>query len=316
MENTALETLVILAAGRGSRFGGAKQFHSFGQLKKTLMEYNICHAIEHGFKKIVFITQQEYEETLFTQVISHLPAQIECKVVFQTVTDIPKGCNLAKFREKPLGTAHALWCARSAIDSRFVVINADDYYGKEAFALVSTMSESYSSALVAYQLAKTLSENGGVNRGICHLSNNNELLKLTEYEDIQRVENRIKGKSGNITNQDIDENTLVSMNFWYFNPQIFPLLTQLLLTTFKPYILQQDSFIFEKTTEKECYLPDVIALLNSNSKYTTKVLTSHDAWFGVTYAADSDNVNNKLTELANRGLFSALSHRKQVENKS
>jgi choline kinase len=320
MTNSKIETLVILAAGRGSRFGGAKQFHPFGKLNKTLMEYNICHANENGFKKVVFITQHAYEEILITKVINHLPTQIESSIVFQNITDLPEECFLTESREKPLGTAHALWCARDAIKSNFVVINADDYYGQHAFKVISAIPKKYSSGIVAYQLAKTLSENGGVNRGICHITENDELLSLAECENIQRVGNKIRGKLSNIhddaklnesNERNIDENTLVSMNFWYFNLQIFPLLKQLLINTFKSNSIQ-----LENIDKKECYLPDVITLLNSNSEYPTKVLTSHDAWFGVTYAADSDNVNNKLTELANRGLFSALSHNQKVENKS
>ncbi|MDG1750840.1 MAG: sugar phosphate nucleotidyltransferase [Thalassotalea sp.] len=303
MTNSKVETLVILAAGRGSRFGGAKQFHPFGRLKKTLMEYNICHAIKNGFKEVVFITQQIHGEQLISQVINHLPTQITSSIVFQNITDLPEGCFLADSREKPLGTAHALWCARDAIKGNFVVINADDYYGQQAFALISAIPENYSSAIVAYQLTKTLSENGGVNRGICQLSENNELLALSECENIQQVDHKIRGELSSITDDiELNENTLVSMNFWYFNQQIFPLLKQLLLNTFKSDSIQLDS-----ADKKECYLPDVIALLNNNGEHPTKVLTSHDAWFGVTYAADSDNVNNKLTGLADRGLFSALS---------
>ena len=311
MSNSKVETLVILAAGRGSRFGGVKQFHPFGRLKKTLMECNICHAIENGFNKIVFITQQAYQAELKEKVINHLPDSIEYEIVFQQFTDLPQGCSLAKSREKPLGTAHALWCARDAIAGHFVVINADDYYGRQAFKLITTEAENYLSAIVAYQLKQTLSENGGVNRGICQLSENIELLELTECEDIQRVGNKISGKISNVIDKDINEDTLVSMNFWYFAPQIFPLLKQLLLNTFtaEDHQLETLSDISNgNADEKECYLPDVIALLNKDGTHPTKVLTSHDAWFGVTYAADSGNVNNKLTELTNRGLFSIYSH--------
>ena len=311
MHNSTVKTLVILAAGRGSRFGGIKQFHPFGRLKKTLMEYNICHAIENGFNKIVFITQQAYEKELKDKVINHLPDNIENKVVFQSSSDLPQGCSLAKSRTKPLGTAHALWCARDVIKGNFVVINADDYYARQAFKLITTEAENHFSAIVAYQLKQTLSENGGVNRGICYLSENNYLLQMRECEDIQRVDNKIIGKVNNISEEDIDENILVSMNFWYFNPQIFPIIQQLLINTFK-----SDPTQLKTSCENECYLPDVIALLKNNHKHSTKVLTSHDAWFGVTYAADSDYVNNKLTELTNRGIFSTIERNMPVENKS
>jgi UTP-glucose-1-phosphate uridylyltransferase len=304
LRNQSVKTLVILAAGRGSRFGGPKQLHQFGILNKTLMEYNICHAIDNGFKKIVFITQKAFEVQLTKQVINKLPSNIQSHLVFQNISDRPKECIISPSRTKPLGTAHALWCARNVIDEGFVVINADDYYGKLAFELITEESENYPLAIVAYQLKQTLSKYGGVNRGICKLTQNNELIDLTEVEDINRINHqKITGKLDNSTYQSFEASCLVSMNFWYFNQQIFLLLKQLLINTFHSM----------ETNENECYLPDVIAVSQRNNQQRAKVLASHDVWFGVTYAADSAYVNQKLTELTNKGLFTSLT--KNIKSK-
>ena len=311
MKNLSETSLVILAAGRGSRFGGAKQFHPFGQLNKTLMSYNICHAIDNGCRHVVFITQANHKDQLIEKVITHLPENIKYSIVFQDNSDLPSECKIASTREKPLGTAHALWCARQVIPGNFCVINADDYYGKQAFKLVSTINNNSSSAMVAYQLKKTLSEFGGVNRGICQLSNNNELLALTECENIRQEGKNIYGETLHNPKQSLTENTLVSMNFWYFDQQIFAILHQLLLNTFSAAQFEQT-----QSNEKECYLPDAIALLKTLGAKPTKVLTSHDEWFGVTYAADSENVNSKLSELTDKGWFESLSETKIIKNKS
>ncbi|MDO6444690.1 sugar phosphate nucleotidyltransferase [Colwellia sp. 1_MG-2023] len=304
MKNLSETSLVILAAGRGSRFGGAKQFHAFGQLNKTLMSYNICHAIDKGCQHIVFITQAKHKEELIEKVINHLPKKVRYNIVFQENDDLPSECKIPRTRKKPLGTAHALWCARQVIPGNFCVINADDYYGKQAFELVTTINHE-SSAMVAYQLKKTLSDFGGVNRGICQLSNDNELFALTECENIHQDGSAIYGETLLNPKLSLTDNTLVSMNFWYFDQQIFPILRQLLLNTFAAKQCDQ-----AQSDEKECYLPDVIALLTTESAKPTKVLTSQDEWFGVTYAADSENVNNKLSELTNKGWFKSLTENK------
>ncbi|WP_353517405.1 sugar phosphate nucleotidyltransferase [Thalassotalea sp. SU-HH00458] len=310
-QNFSTTSLVILAAGRGSRFGGAKQFHSFGRLNKTLMLYNICHAIDNGCQHVVFITQANHQAQLIEKVINHLPDNIENNIVFQENSDLPSECKIAPTRKKPLGTAHALWCAREVLSGNFCVINADDYYGKQAFNLVSTLTQSDSPAMIAYQLIKTLSDYGGVNRGICQLANTHELLTLTECENIRQEGKNIYGETIHHPKQTLAENTLVSMNFWYFDQQIFPILRQLLLNTFDAKELPP-----AQSNEKECYLPDAIALLNTQSAKPTKVLTSHDEWFGVTYAADSENVNSKLSELADKGWFASLSENQIIKNKS
>ena len=298
MLNNTIKTLVILAAGRGSRFGGAKQFAQFGTLKKSLMEYNIYHAIEAGFTHIIFITHQQYQVQLTEQVIKNLPENMSHNVVFQCLKRLPKGCNISPLRTKPLGTAHALWCAKEVINDPFIVINADDYYGEHAFQLVRNIAI-HSSAMVAYRLVKTLSEHGGVNRGLCQLSAESSLNNITEITNIKRTPtHEIVGTFPNNSLKALAEESLISMNFWCLNEHIFPVLTELLLQTFSE----------QSNEDKECYLPDAIALLNTQTAQKTRVLTSHDAWFGVTYAADSPYVNKAITTLINEGKFTHLSN--------
>lgn len=280
-----LTTLVILAAGQGSRFGGPKQFKTFGPKNITLMQYNIEHALQCGFTKIIFIIRAEHQDILQQMVIEQLPKSVETDIVCQTFNNIPNTCLINKNRTKPLGTAHALWCAKAKIKGDFVVINADDYYGKQGFQLVKQPSAS-KTTLVAFQLKNTLSEHGGVNRAICQLSPSNDLLALTEFEDISSTSNGIYGTHNKKDYQQLNETDLVSMNFWRFSPEIFPLIESHLRSTFTDL----------NNLKVECYLPDVVKLQLSKDNTPVRVLTSQDAWFGVTYAADSVVVESALSE--------------------
>ncbi|GLX77825.1 hypothetical protein tinsulaeT_11650 [Thalassotalea insulae] len=294
---TSIKTLVILAAGQGSRFGGAKQFALFGRCEKTLMEYNICHAIDHGFTHLVFISQPKHNQILKQQVLSSLPHSVSYDIVYQDSHDLPTGCHLASTRTKPLGTAHALWCARKSIKGNFAVINADDYYGEQAFQLVQQHGLPNNASLVAYLLKQTLSKHGGVNRGLCQLSAEHKLIAISEIENIHyQAERKLIGTNAKQQTLSLNENALISMNFWCFNLQIFPVLAKLLAETFSA----------PSTDTTECYLPDAVMKLIEQSA-EVDVLTSHDQWFGVTYAADSLSVNQALTALIDKGRFPSLS---------
>ncbi len=293
----SVSTLVILAAGRGTRFGSAKQFALFGRYQKTLMQYNIANAIAQGFDTIVFITQRQHHQQLTELIIEHLPAHITTHIVYQDNTHLPAGCIIAKNRDKPLGTAHALWCAKALIKTSFVVINADDYYGAQAFSLVRTYGIPNPAYMVAYQVTRTLSANGGVNRGLCQLSKEHYLVGVEEITDIRyRAAEQLSGISLDHTEVTLADTALVSMNFWCFNQQIFSIIEHLLVQTFNR----------EDLSERECYLPDAVMQLIHTSPSQVKVLTSQDAWFGVTYAADSALVNAQLSQLIDQGLFTSL----------
>ncbi|WP_085299551.1 sugar phosphate nucleotidyltransferase [Cognaticolwellia mytili] len=292
---TQLNTLVILAAGNGSRFGGAKQFACFGKMQLTLMEYNIHHAMDAGFNHVIFITQNSQKKQLKQEVISRLPRNLSTNIIIQSLDALPENCHISPTRTKPLGTAHALWCAKDVISDNFAVINADDYYGRQAFNILkqqvaSSKNDSYT--MVAYLVQNTLSDHGGVNRGLCEHNDKMQLKKVTEVENIQRSKKDkntvISGKTS-ITQQrvSITNNTLVSMNFWAFNPKIFSAIEQELI----------NQFTLKADDKTECYLPTVIMSQLEQQRANVDVLISEDDWFGVTYSADSVFVDSKINQI-------------------
>lgn len=307
---TQLKTIVILAAGNGTRFGGAKQFACFGTQAKTLMEYNLIHALAAGFNHVVFITQAQQKQLLEQEVISRLPKSLTVDIAIQALTSLPEKCSIPTTRTKPLGTAHALWCAKEFINNPFVVINADDYYGKKAFSLlqqhqaIDAKSQLPQYAMVAYLVQKTLSQHGGVNRGLCKFNQEMQLTKITEIENIHIKSghnNLVISGQDSIKNQSIDlpENSLVSMNLWAFDSSIFSAIEQELIKTLTA----------TSTENIECYLPNVVMSQLNQQQVSVNVLTSDDDWFGVTYAADATWVNHKIDQL----FSSPISSYKQIK---
>ncbi len=293
-----LNTLVILAAGNGSRFGGAKQFACFGKKQLTLMEYNIHHAMDAGFNHVIFITQASQKAQLKQEVIARLPKSLNVEIVIQSFDILPKNCHVPSTRTKPLGTAHALWCAKDNISENFVVINADDYYGQQAFSMLKQQQISRPTSdvahytMVAYLMQNTLSEHGSVNRGLCEYNNKMQLQKVTEIESIQQsifAGNAIISGEISTTKQaiSITDNALVSMNFWAFNPKIFSAIEQKLSNTF--------TVSTDKKTE--CYLPDIVMYQLEKKQVKVDVLQSEDNWFGITYAADSLSVDSQIDRI-------------------
>jgi len=283
-----MTTLVILAAGLGSRFGGNKQFVEFGQQQLTLMEYNIINAADAGFTRIIFVIRPELTDTLTQQVLNRLPKNINYDIAFQTFEHLPKGCSVPQERTKPLGTAHALWCCHHLLDSSFAVINADDYYGKQAFSLLLTQAKltPNNHLMVAFALQNTLSDFGGVNRGLCQLSKNNELQSIQECLHIQQGSNGITGIPQNTAKEiNLDANQLISMNCWYFTTDIITLLAEEIST-----MLNSSANI-----KSECYLPEVVMKQIKAQHKTVSVLASNEQWFGVTYPQDAEQVNQKIS---------------------
>ena len=294
-----LTTLVILAGGNGSRFGGPKQFACFGHLKRTLMEYNIYYAIEAGFSQVVFIIKASHKEQLEREVISMLPEKITVSIAIQTNSMIPQQCYVPSERTTPLGTAHALWCAKEYIKGRFVVVNADDHYGPQAFVQLqywNTHMHSENSnkryAMVAYLIENTLSEHGGVNRGLCEYDSNMHLKHIKEVESIRQIrEGRNSIIRGDIVSTKETINipfcSLISMNCWAFDSYIFPAIEHMLIHT----------FAIDTDEKVECYLPDVVMEQLDKENIDVNILISKDDWFGVTYAKDSVSVENKINQL-------------------
>lgn len=289
-----LKTLIILAAGNGTRFGGPKQLTGFGPLNRPLMDYNIDHAHQAGYRNFIIVCQQQHEPLIKALPLYQYYADSTYQTVVQSNHYLPESASIVIEHSKPLGTAHALWCCHKLINENFTVINGDDYYGAHAFVLLfnANLHNNNQHYLVGYPLKNTLSEHGGVNRGVCTLSSQNQLINISEVTNILRSGNRIISDTTNSRSEFLDENTLVSMNCWSLHPCIISTLASLISRSLAALNVHQ-----------EYYLPDAAMQTIKEDNACIEVLTSHDEWFGVTYAADSDLVHDKLAILTKKGLF-------------
>ena len=278
-------TLLLMAAGSGSRYGKLKQFDELGPKDEFLLEFSIYDAINNGFKHIVLVTKKENKDFLNIYLKQRIPEDIKLNVVIQEINDLPKDSIVNSERVKPWGTAHAVWSARKVIKSSFVIINADDYYGSEAFEqaanYVKNNSNKDSYGLVTYKLGKTLSDFGSVSRGICQVTDNN-LISIKEHIEIHESENKIIDKdSGNTLNYNDD----VSMNFWICNTDIFDYIEGY----FKKFLEDERNL-----NKNEIYLPFVAQEMMSEGLIKIKAIKSDSDWFGVTYFQDKDYAVNAL----------------------
>ena len=291
-------TLFILAAGMGSRFGGLKQITPVGPSGETIIEYSIYDAIRTGFGKVVFVIRESFAEEFKERFDKKLAGKIEVSYVYQELDKLPKGYQVPEGREKPWGTAHAILMGQEAINEPFAALNADDFYGFEAFKamagfLTSSITET-EYAMVGYQLAKTLSDFGTVSRGICVADEKNNLVEITERTKIYKKSNKIfytdeSGKENILTGKE-----KVSMNFWGFKPNIFPHLE-------KAFIEFLDT---QPTTPKsEIYIPSVVFDLIRNQQATVKILDAKSPWFGVTYKEDHPDVVKKIYQMVLQGIY-------------
>ena len=289
--------LVILAAGLGSRYGGLKQTDSVSNNNEAIIDFSIFDAIQAGFKKVVFVVRKEILDLLKTSYTQKLKNLIDIHFVCQETTNIPikfKNNN----RTKPWGTAHALLTAKSMIDDNFCIINADDFYGREAFIkmiefLQKTPNTSTEFAMVGFKVQNTLSKNGTVSRGECTLNANKFLEGIIERTQISYKKDKIVYVE---TNQEyeIKQNTLVSMNFWGFTPMIFTELE----SQFHQFLT--NNYLTEK---EEFYLPTAINFLLENNKASVKVLETNATWMGVTYKEDKEAVITKIMNYKKEGMY-------------
>jgi len=306
-----MSTLVILAAGLGSRFGGNKQLAQFSSAKLTLMECNICHAIDAGFTRVIFIIRPELRTLFAEQVLPKLVNKIDVVFVEQDLNNLPLKLSLPEGRTKPLGTAHAIWCCRNNIDGNFSVINADDYYGNSAFKLLLKNNQDFPEyhLMVAFQLEKTLSEFGGVNRGFCQFDNHNLLQNIDECHDIKWVisdnnQQKITGRLDHKNERcELDPLSLTSMNCWSFTPDIFPALETYIIATINNYYKDNDT---SKVNTFECFLPNVVVRQIAQQKKEVKLLTSSDSWFGLTFSDDIERVEKSISDLHQQQAFTTL----------
>jgi UTP-glucose-1-phosphate uridylyltransferase len=291
-------TLLILAAGMGSRYGGLKQIEPVGPNGETILEYSIFDAIRAGFGKVVFVIRKSFADDFKARFESKLAGKIEIEYVFQEIDKLPEGFSLPEGREKPWGTGHAVLMAKDVIHEPFAAINADDFYGAEAyktianFLLQNTDQSKYS--MVGYQLEKTLSEFGAVSRGICLTDENNFLTKITETHKIRQEDGSIFCADENNENIQLSGNEVVSMNFWGFYPSIFANIENQFIDFLNTNLTMPKS---------EFYIPSVVFEMIKKEKAKVEVLRADSPWFGVTYKDDKPFVIEQIKNLTDAGLY-------------
>jgi NDP-sugar pyrophosphorylase family protein len=297
--NTNTTSLVVLAAGMGSRYGGLKQMDGFGPNGETIIDYSLYDAHRAGFDHVVFIIREHFADAFKAAFEPKLAGKMKTDYVYQELTNIPGTHDIPSGREKPWGTGHAVWVANPVVNGPFAVINADDYYGPESYVTLYNFlngeraNEQY--AVVGYQLANTLSEHGTVNRGVCQADVNGFLKNIEECKNIGRDDNGVISFTDDFGNERIlQPDTPVSMNMWGFYPSYFDYFE----TAFSGFIEQQG-----KELKSEFYIPTLVDMLINTGERQTKILECDAEWFGVTYKEDKEFVSKRLDELIERGVY-------------
>lgn len=294
-------TLLVLAAGMGSRYGSLKQIDPVGPSGETIIDYSIYDAVRAGFGKVVFIIRKSFEQDFKDIFISKLQPYIPVEYVFQEIDNVPEGLSFSPERSKPWGTAHAILMAKDIIHEPFAVINGDDFYGSDAFKTMAdflnslTPDQQTQYSLVGYHVGNTMSENGSVSRGVCQEDANQNLVSVTERTNIQYIDGGIAFQQAE-ESVYLDPETLVSMNFWGFTPEYFKQTESMFI-----------DFVKENSDnlKAEFYIPTAIDKLISSSAASVKVLRSSAKWFGVTYKDDKPLVIEKLAQLIKAGVYPA-----------
>jgi choline kinase len=302
-------TLVVLAAGMGSRYGGLKQIDRFGPSGETILDYSVYDALRAGFGKVVFVIRRELEPAFRAAVGDQVGGRIAVDYVFQELDDLPSGFTVPPGRTKPWGTAHAIWCARRAVAEPFASINADDYYGRTSFQVVAEHLRrtaavarleavgpgSAEHCMVGYPVLQTLSEHAAVARAICEVDDQGLLTALVERLKVEK-----SGDGGRYLDEaggalPLRGDQVVSMNFWGFTPSVFDHLERQLVR-----FLETRRQAGEKS---ECLIPVVVGDLIKEGVAKVRVLPTSDAWFGVTHPEDKPGVMKSLRELVARGEY-------------
>ena len=291
-------TLLILAAGMASRYGSMKQVQSFGPSGETIMDYSIYDAIRSGFKKIVFIIRKDFADDFKNIFEPKWGKQVETEYVFQELGSYLHGYAAPADRSKPWGTAHAVLCAQSAIQDPFAVINADDFYGRDAFEkayhFLTSGVNATTFSIIGYDLAKTLSENGSVSRGVCAVDADNNLVSIHERTKIYRNENgKITYEEGGKTFQ-VPDDSKVSMNFWCFDPAVFTFIEKIFVQ-----FLEKDG----QNPKSEFFIPIIGDRFIQEGRGRIKIIPTAASWFGVTYKEDAPSVQDSINKLIDSGAY-------------
>lgn len=295
--------LVIMAAGMGSRYGGLKQIDPVDEQGHIIIDFSLFDARRAGFERAVFIIKKENEQVFREAIGDRVSKYMKVNYVFQDLNDVPEGFVIPEGRQKPWGTAHAIYACRNVIDAPFAVINADDYYGVEAFKVLYDYltthadDDKYRYAMVGYRLGNTLTENGSVARGVCVTSEAGYLVTIAERTNIIKTETGAAySEDGGATYIDISPDTPVSMNMWGFYPSII-----------KEFGIALDDFFANKVAsnplKSECFIPIEVDNLLKKDKATVQVLSSKDKWFGVTYKEDKPFVMASIKALKDNGTY-------------
>lgn len=293
-------TLLVLAAGMGSRYGSLKQLDGLGPNNETIMDYSIYDAIRAGFGKVVFVIRKSFEADFREKILSKYENQISVELVYQDLDNLPKGFSVPEGREKPWGTNHAVMMAKDVIKEPFAVINADDFYGKESYSVLAEKLKSVANTkgdycMVGYRVGNTLSESGSVARGVCQVNEKRQLEGVVERTAIERNNaGKIAFVDENGIEQILEETTPVSMNMWGFTPDYFDYSENLFV-----------KFLNEKGKElkSEFFIPLVVNELVNTKEATVEVLDTPAQWFGVTYANDRQGVVDKIKSLIDKGEY-------------
>lgn len=292
-------TLVILAAGMGSRYGGMKQIDGVGNHGEPIIEFSIYDAKQAGFENVVLIIKREHEEAFRQALTNKLEGKINVRFAYQDMCNIPEGFTVPEGRVKPWGTTHALLACKGIVDGPFAIINADDFYGRDAYKVIydflTTEVKDNQYAMVGYPCINTLTDNGTVTRGLCQEDENKCLASIVEIQKIAK-------KDGHAVYEDngewkeISDNSLVSMNFWGFTPAIFKDMEEI----FAEFLQEH---LEENPLKCEHVIPTAVGTLVAENKCSVKMLSSKDAWFGVTYKEDKPNVMQKIQEMKDAGIY-------------
>jgi hypothetical protein len=292
-------TLFVLAAGMGSRYGGLKQLDGLGPNNETIMDYSIFDAIRGGFGKIVFVIRKDFEEDFCIKILNKYENHIPVEIVFQSLDKLPAGFTCPSERTKPWGTNHAVLMGKDVIHEPFAVINADDFYGRNSFAvlgkeLANAFGKKNQYCMVGFHIGNTLSESGSVARGVCGTDENSLLTTVVERTAIERIGGDIQFIDENGQKIILDENAPVSMNMWGFTPDYF--------TYSEKYF---EEFLKNNIQNLKCeyFIPLMVNELVIKKIATVKVLDTTSKWFGVTYSNDRQGVADKIQELVNKGEY-------------
>ena len=293
-------TLVVMAGGLGSRYGGLKQIDPVTEAGEIILDFSLYDAFMAGFKKAVLVIREENLQDFRDIFDKRAGKYMDIEYAFQKLEDLPEGYEIPEGREKPWGTGHAIMTAREKVDGPFAVINADDYYGPTAFQTIydflSQVNEDGKFTMVAYNLKNTITENGHVSRGVCTVSDDHYLTDIVERTKIMRKEGKIAYTEDEENWVQLDEETPVSMNFWGYTRNMM----DELVDRFGEFL---DDALVSNPLKGEYLIPKVTDQLIREGKATCKVLESKDKWYGVTYREDKESVSNALESMKDKGLY-------------